>query len=78
MTSLPKVCATRCMEIDALVTVVQEPGPLVGIATPYIDMVSALVRQRAIVAGCYQTRFSINDVVCRRLRAGGRRLLNMD
>lgn len=46
----------RCMEIDALVTVVQELGLLVGISTPYIDIVSALVRQRAIVAGCYQTR----------------------
>jgi len=41
------------MEIDALVTVVQEFGLLVGVATPYIDAVLALVRQRATVAGCY-------------------------
>jgi len=43
----------RGMEIDALVTVVQELGLLVGIPTPYIDTVLALVRQRAVVAGCY-------------------------
>ena len=43
----------RPMEIDALVTVVQELGRLVGIATPTIDVVLALIRQRAIVAGTY-------------------------
>lgn len=43
----------RPMEIDALVTVVQELGRLVKIPTPYIDTVLALVRQRAIAAGCY-------------------------
>jgi 2-dehydropantoate 2-reductase len=44
----------RAMEIDALVTVVQEVGHLIGVETPIIDAVLALVRQRARVAGCYQ------------------------
>lgn len=43
----------RPMEIDALVTSVQELGRLTGISTPAIDLVLALVRQRARVAGCY-------------------------
>ena len=43
----------RAMEIDALVTSVQELGRLVGVATPAIDIVLALVRQRAQVAGLY-------------------------
>ncbi len=43
----------RAMEIDALVTSVQELGRLVGVATPTIDLVLALVRQRAQVAGLY-------------------------
>ena len=43
----------RAMEIDALVTSVQELGRLVGVATPAIDTVLALVRQRAEVAGLY-------------------------
>jgi 2-dehydropantoate 2-reductase len=43
----------RPMEIDALVTVVQELGQLVGIATPTIDVVLALIQQRARVAGTY-------------------------
>ncbi|WP_218082889.1 2-dehydropantoate 2-reductase [Anthocerotibacter panamensis] len=45
----------RPMEIDALVTVVQELGVLVGVPTPYIDTILALVRQRARLAGCYPT-----------------------
>ncbi|WAC28981.1 2-dehydropantoate 2-reductase [Ancylobacter sp. SL191] len=44
---------SRAMEIDALVTVVQEMGRLAGIPTPTIDIVLALVRQRAQIAGCY-------------------------
>jgi 2-dehydropantoate 2-reductase len=44
----------RKMEIDALVTVVQELGRLVGIETPTIDAVLALVQQRARLAGCYE------------------------
>lgn len=43
----------RPMEIDALVSVVQEMGRLVGVATPTLDVVLALVRQRAAVAGLY-------------------------
>jgi len=45
--------AGRTMEIDALLTVVKELGQLVGVATPVIDLVLALVQQRARVAGCY-------------------------
>ena len=43
----------RAMEIDALVTAVRELGRLTGVATPAIDIVLALVRQRAVVAGLY-------------------------
>ncbi|MFQ5680026.1 MAG: 2-dehydropantoate 2-reductase [Gemmatimonadota bacterium] len=43
----------RPMEIDALVGAVQEMGRLVGVETPIIDTVLALVRQRARSAGCY-------------------------
>ena len=43
----------RAMEIDALVTVVQELGQMVGVATPAVDTVLALVRQVAIARGCY-------------------------
>jgi len=43
----------RPMEIDALTGVVAEMGDLVGIDTPTIDAILALVRQRARVAGCY-------------------------
>ncbi len=45
--------AGRPMEIDALVGSVQELGRIVGVATPSIDMVLALVQQRARVAGLY-------------------------
>lgn len=41
----------RPMEIDALVTVVQELGRLTGTPTPTIDVVQALVRLRAQSAG---------------------------
>lgn len=44
----------RPMEIDALVTAVQEMGRVVGVDTPYIDAVLALVCQRAREAGCYE------------------------
>jgi 2-dehydropantoate 2-reductase len=44
----------RPMEIDPLVTVVQEMGRLTGIATPALDMVLALVVQRAKIAGLYE------------------------
>ncbi|MFK8249883.1 2-dehydropantoate 2-reductase [Ancylobacter terrae] len=44
---------SRAMEIDPLVTVVQEMGRMAGIPTPTIDVVLSLVRQRAQIAGCY-------------------------
>ncbi len=43
----------RAMEIEALVGAVAEIGRLVEVATPTIDMVYALVVQRAREAGCY-------------------------
>jgi 2-dehydropantoate 2-reductase len=45
--------AGRPMEIDALVGAVAEAGRLMGVATPAIDIVLALVRLRARIAGCY-------------------------
>jgi 2-dehydropantoate 2-reductase len=44
----------RPLEIDALITAVQELGRLTGVATPSIDIVLALVRQRARLMGCYR------------------------
>ncbi|TIP26032.1 MAG: 2-dehydropantoate 2-reductase [Mesorhizobium sp.] len=43
----------RPMEIDALVSAVQELGRLTGRPTPTIDSVLALVRRLAIERGCY-------------------------
>jgi 2-dehydropantoate 2-reductase len=43
----------RSLEIDALVTAVQELGRLVGVATPTIDAVLALVQERGRQAGLY-------------------------
>jgi 2-dehydropantoate 2-reductase len=43
----------RPMEIDPLVTVVQEMGRLTKIPTPALDTVLALVAQRAKIAGLY-------------------------
>ena len=43
----------RSMEIDALVTVVQELGQLTKVPTPRIDIVLALIQQRARAAGLY-------------------------
>jgi 2-dehydropantoate 2-reductase len=43
----------RRLEIDALVTAVQELGSLTGVGTPVIDAVLALVRTRARSAGLY-------------------------
>ncbi|MCB1367780.1 MAG: 2-dehydropantoate 2-reductase, partial [Rhodobacteraceae bacterium] len=45
--------AGRPMEIDALVTAVQELGLLAGQPTPALDIVLALVQQKARLAGCY-------------------------
>ena len=44
----------RPMEVDALVTVVQELGRLVDVPTPTTDVVLALIQQRGRVAGTYQ------------------------
>jgi len=43
------------MEIDALVTAVQELARLTETPSPMIDTVLALVQERAIQAGLYQT-----------------------
>ena len=43
----------RAMEIDALVTAVQELGGEAGVKTPYIDTVLALIQQRARTDGLY-------------------------
>ncbi len=43
----------RPMEIDALVTAVQELGKITKTPTPVIDIVLALVRQKAILSNCY-------------------------
>lgn len=43
----------RPMEIDALVTAVQELGRIAGVPTPAIDLVLGLVVQRARLVGCY-------------------------
>jgi 2-dehydropantoate 2-reductase len=43
----------RPMEIDPLVTVVQEMGRLTGVPTPALDSVLAMVTQRARIAGLY-------------------------
>jgi 2-dehydropantoate 2-reductase len=45
----------RALEIDALLTAVQELGRLVELETPYIDAVLALTQQMARVAGLYPT-----------------------
>ena len=45
----------RSMEIDALVTAVQELGRLTGVATPTIDLVLALVQERGRQAGLYES-----------------------
>jgi 2-dehydropantoate 2-reductase len=43
----------RPMEVDAICGAVAEIGRMAGVITPVIDMVYALVRLRAIEAGCY-------------------------
>jgi 2-dehydropantoate 2-reductase len=54
MSMLQDVERGRSMEIDALVTVVQELGRLTGVATPVIDAVLALVQERGRSLGLYQ------------------------
>jgi 2-dehydropantoate 2-reductase len=55
----------RTLEIDALVTAVQELGHLTEVATPMIDTVLALIQERGRTAGLYE----IPDAS--RLRAAG-------
>lgn len=43
----------RSLEIDALVTAVQELGRLTGVSTPTVDAVLALVQERGRAAGLY-------------------------
>jgi 2-dehydropantoate 2-reductase len=43
----------RTLEIDALVTAVQELGHLTGVSTPVVDAVLALVQGRGRTAGLY-------------------------
>jgi 2-dehydropantoate 2-reductase len=45
----------RQIEVDALLTAVQEMGRLVDVDTPNIDAVLALVQQMGRVAGVYPT-----------------------
>ena len=49
--------AGRPMEIDALVRSVSDLGRIVGVATPAIERVLALVVQRAREAGCYASEY---------------------
>ena len=43
----------RAVELDALVTVVQELGRLTGVPTPYTDALLGLARLHARVHGLY-------------------------
>ena len=54
MSMLQDVEQRRSLEIDALVTVVQELGRLTGVATPVIDAVLALVQERGRALGLYR------------------------
>jgi 2-dehydropantoate 2-reductase len=44
----------RSMEVDALVTAVQELGRLTGVATPTVDVVLTLIQERGVRAGLYK------------------------
>jgi 2-dehydropantoate 2-reductase len=51
----------RPLEIDPLVTVVQEMGRLTGIPTPALDAVAALVAQRGKIAGLYERNIRLTE-----------------
>ena len=53
MSMLQDLERNRSMEIDALVTAVQELGCLTGTPTPTIDILLALVQTRGRIAGLY-------------------------
>ena len=52
---LQDLIAKKPLEIDALVTAVQEMGRMVGIKTPVLDVVLGLVQQLAMSHGLYPT-----------------------
>jgi 2-dehydropantoate 2-reductase len=56
MSMLQDLERKRSLELDALVTAVQEIARLVGVETPMIDVVSALARERGLQAGLYAQR----------------------
>jgi 2-dehydropantoate 2-reductase len=51
----------RSLEIDALVTAVQELGRLTGVATPTVDNILALVQERGRVTGLYAPLESVRE-----------------
>jgi 2-dehydropantoate 2-reductase len=53
MSMLQDLQRGRSLEIDALVTAVQELGRLTGVPTPMVDAVLALVQERGRTAGLY-------------------------
>jgi 2-dehydropantoate 2-reductase len=61
----------RSMEIEPLVGVVQELGRRTGVATPTLDVVLALVRQRALVADSAHRRTSGDELPARRAVGAG-------
>jgi 2-dehydropantoate 2-reductase len=52
----------RPMEIDPLVTVVQEMGRLTGIATPVLDTVLTLIIERAKIVGPYEENVRLVEI----------------
>jgi 2-dehydropantoate 2-reductase len=73
MSMLQDVERGRSMEIDALVTAVQELGRLTGVATPVIDAVLALVQERGRTLGLYQPLAPKEPPLPTRSLAGGDR-----
>ena len=57
MSKLQDLERSRSLEIDGLITSVQELGRLAGVATPTIDVVLALVQERGRQAGLYENDF---------------------
>ena len=48
--------AGKEMEIDSIISAVQELGTYVNKDTPTIDTILALLKQRAALANCYQIK----------------------
>ena len=61
----------REMEVEPLVGVVQELGRLTGVPTPTLDVVLALIRQRAQVAATERERADATSRAAPTLAAGG-------